>query len=149
MKLIFATDETATLHESYTKKTAATRMLRLHFTKTPCWFSSNSAAASLAPRSQCRVNGALLDQLHLITGLALFVGMNPRAEPCEKLYATDASPDGAGGCAASITQDGWLALYDLAAEKGGVPDDMSAQSLFDRATSAKNMMSRIRGYSPS
>ena len=31
----------------------------------------------------------------------------------------------------------------------GVPDDMSAQSLFDRATSAKNMMSRIRGYSPS
>ena len=30
-----------------------------------------------------------------------------------------------------------------------VPDDMSAQSLFDRATSAKNMMSRIRGYSPS
>ena len=31
----------------------------------------------------------------------------------------------------------------------GVPDDFSAQSLFDTATSAKNMMSRIRGYSPS
>ena len=31
----------------------------------------------------------------------------------------------------------------------GVPDDMSAQSLFDKATSAKNMMIRIRGYSPS
>ena len=31
----------------------------------------------------------------------------------------------------------------------GVRDDMSAQSLFDRATSAKNMMSRIRRYSPS
>ena len=31
----------------------------------------------------------------------------------------------------------------------GVPDDTSAQSLFDKATSAKNMMSRIRGYSPS
>ena len=30
-----------------------------------------------------------------------------------------------------------------------MPDDMSAQSLFDKATSAKNMMSRIRGYSPS
>ena len=28
-----------------------------------------------------------------------------------------------------------------------VPHDMSAQSLFDKATSAKNMMSRIRGYS--
>ena len=31
----------------------------------------------------------------------------------------------------------------------GVPDDISAQSLFDKATSTKNMMSRIRGYSPS
>ena len=31
----------------------------------------------------------------------------------------------------------------------GVPDDMSAQSLFDKVTSTKNMMSRIRGYSPS
>ena len=31
----------------------------------------------------------------------------------------------------------------------GVPDDMSVQSLFDKTTSAKNMMSRIRGYSPS
>ena len=31
----------------------------------------------------------------------------------------------------------------------GVPHDMSVQSLFDKATSAKNMMSRIRGYSPS
>ena len=31
----------------------------------------------------------------------------------------------------------------------GVPGDMSAQSLFDKETSAKNMMSRIRGYSPS
>ena len=31
----------------------------------------------------------------------------------------------------------------------GVFDDMSAQSLFDKATSAKNMMTRIRGYSPS
>ena len=36
--------------------------------------------------------------------------------PCEKLYATEASPDGAGGCAAS-TQGDWLALYDLAEEK--------------------------------
>ena len=31
----------------------------------------------------------------------------------------------------------------------GVPDDMSAQPLFDKATSAKKMLSRIRGYSPS
>ena len=31
----------------------------------------------------------------------------------------------------------------------GAPDDMSAQSLFGKGTSAKNMMSRIRGCSPS
>ena len=31
----------------------------------------------------------------------------------------------------------------------GVLDDMSVQSLFDKAISAQNMMSRIRGYSPS
>ena len=31
----------------------------------------------------------------------------------------------------------------------GVPGNMSVQSLFDKATSAKNMMCRIRGYSPS
>ena len=30
-----------------------------------------------------------------------------------------------------------------------VTNDMSAQSLFDKVTSAKNMMSRFRGYSPS
>ena len=37
------------------------------------------------------------------------MGTNLRAEPWEKLYATDASPSGAGG---------WLALYELAEEKG-------------------------------
>ena len=30
---------------------------------------------------------------------------NLTAEPCERLHATDASPEGAGGCAASITQE--------------------------------------------
>ena len=33
--------------------------------------------------------------------------------------------------------------------RDGVLDDMSVQSLFDKAISAQNMMSRIRGYSPS
>ena len=31
----------------------------------------------------------------------------------------------------------------------GVPEDMSAQSLFDKATAAKNMLNKIREYSPS
>ena len=54
----------------------------------------------------------------LVTGLSPLLETNLRAEPSEKLYATDASPDGAGGCAASITQEDWLALYDLAEKKG-------------------------------
>ena len=34
------------------------------------------------------------------------------------LFAADASPNGAGGCAAPISREDWLALYDLAEEKG-------------------------------
>ena len=52
------------------------------------------------------------------TGLAALLERNLRAEPCEKLYATDASPCGAGGCVPSITREAWLALYELAEEKG-------------------------------
>ena len=81
-----------------------------------CLDVAHSAAASLAPSRRCRVRGALIDELLLITGPAPLLETNLRAEPCEKLYAADASPDGAGGCAASITQDDWLLLYDLAEE---------------------------------
>ena len=37
---------------------------------------------------------------------------------CEmsNLYVTDASPNGAGGCFASITREDWLALYEFAEE---------------------------------
>ena len=58
-------------------------------------------------------------ELLLVTGLAPLLETNLRAELCEKLYATDASPDGAGGCDASITQEDLLALCDLVEEKGG------------------------------
>ena len=43
---------------------------------------------------------------------------NLRAEACETLYASDASPSGAGGCFASTTREDWLGLYDLVEEKG-------------------------------
>ena len=61
-----------------------------------------SAAASLAPTRRCRVSGALLDELLLITGLAPLFETNLRAEPCDKLYAAQDSPDGAGGCPTSV-----------------------------------------------
>ena len=38
--------------------------------------------------------------------------------PSKKLNATDASPSGAGGCVAPNTREAWLALYDVAEEKG-------------------------------
>ena len=59
-----------------------------------------------------------LDELLLITGLAPLLETNSRAELCEKLHATDASPSGAGGCFASLAREDWLALYELAEEKG-------------------------------
>ena len=49
---------------------------------------------------RCRLKGVLLDELPLLTGLAPQSETNSRAEPCEALYATDASPSGAGGCSA-------------------------------------------------
>ena len=67
-----------------------------------------TAATSLPPSGRCRVTGALLDELLLVTNL----------RPCETPYATDASPGGAGGCFASITGEGWLALHVLVEERG-------------------------------
>ena len=78
-----------------------------------------TAATTLPPNRRCRVNGALLDELFLVTGLALLRETNLRAEPCERLDATDASPSGAGGCVTPITRETWLTLYKLAEEKGG------------------------------
>ena len=76
---------------------------------------SYTTATSLPPSTGCRLNGALLDELLLVTGLAPLLETNLGAG---KLYATDASPNGAGGCFASIAREDWLALYDLAEEKG-------------------------------
>ena len=53
---------------------------------------SCTAAATVPPSRRCRANFALLDELLFITGLALSFQKNWRAEPCEKLYNTDASP---------------------------------------------------------
>ena len=79
---------------------------------------SHIAAATFPPSRGCGVDGALLDELLLVTGLAPLLQTNSRAEPCEKLFATDASPSGAGGRVAAVTQQAWPALYDVAEEKG-------------------------------
>ena len=52
------------------------------------------------------------------SGLAPLLETNLRTEPCDELHATDASPSGAGSCVASITREDWLALCELAEEKG-------------------------------
>ena len=62
-------------------------------------------ATSLPPSRRCRLKGALFDELLLVTGLAPPLETSLRAEPCETLYTTDASPSGAGGCSASITRE--------------------------------------------
>ena len=74
---------------------------------------SYTAATVLHPSRRCRVNGALLDELLLVTGLAPLLQTNLRSDPCETLYAAGASPGGAGGCVAPVTQEAWLALCDL------------------------------------
>ena len=79
---------------------------------------SYTAATLLPPSRRCRLNGALLDELLLVTGLAPLLETNLRAEPFELHHAIDASLSGAGGCSASITREDWLTLYDLAKKKG-------------------------------
>ena len=78
---------------------------------------SYTPATTLPPSRRCRLIGTLLDELLLITKLAPLLETNSRAEPCEKLYAADASSSGAGGCFASIAREDWLALCEFAEEE--------------------------------
>ena len=64
------------------------------------------------------MNGALLDELPLVTGLAPWLQTNLRAEPCEEHYAPDASPSGAGGCAHHTGGLARLVRFDLAEDTG-------------------------------
>ena len=80
--------------------------------------ASYIAATTLPPSRRCWVNGALLDGPVLVTGRAPSVANEFASGTLQKnLYATDASPSGAGGCVAPVTW-AWLALCDLADEKG-------------------------------
>ena len=57
--------------------------------------------------------------MNFVTSGCSFIGEKFAAEPCETLYATDASPSGAGGCFASIAREDWLALYYVGRARGG------------------------------
>ena len=81
-------------------------------------FASIDVSYTTVKSTQYQINKALLNKLLHITRFAPMLQTNLRAEPCENLCAADASSSGAGGCVASITQEAWLALYDLAVEKG-------------------------------
>ena len=50
---------------------------------------SHTAAATLRPCRRCGVDGALLDELLLVTGLDPLLQTNLQEKPCSKLYATD------------------------------------------------------------
>ena len=47
---------------------------------------SHTAATSSPPSRRCRLDGAPLDELLLVTGRAPLLETNLRAEPCETLY---------------------------------------------------------------
>ena len=61
------------------------------------------AAECFPPRPRCAVEGALLDELLVTTFLALFLDADLRAQPHLHLFATDASPSGAGACSTPVS----------------------------------------------
>ena len=70
-----------------------------------CLDVSNTAAATLLPNRRCQVNGDLFRRASPCHRTCSFVADEHEAEPCEKLYATDASPNGAGGLRPSQKED--------------------------------------------
>ena len=76
------------------------------------------AARSLPTRKPIPASGALLNDLLLVCGLAPLLQADLRASPRLELYATDASPSGAGACVAPVPRSLWHTLYNLAEEHG-------------------------------
>ena len=63
----------------------------------------------------CAVEGASQDEL-LVTTFLLDADL--RAQPHLQLFATDASPSGAGACSTPVSLELWTCLYDFSDEKG-------------------------------
>ena len=73
---------------------------------------------SLPSHKPCKPFGALLDELVLVSVLALLFSAHLRAPPLSELFAFDASDARAGGCRAPVSEDQWRSLYDLSKERG-------------------------------
>ena len=80
------------------------------------------AAECFPPRRHCAIEGALLDELLMSTFHAPFLDANLRAEAHLHLFATDASPWGAGACSTPVSRELWTLLHDFSDEKGCLPD---------------------------
>ena len=76
------------------------------------------SARKLPTRRPIPAHGALLDDLLLVAGIAPLLQADLRAAPHHSLYATDASPSGAGACVAQVTPELWRVLYRIAEERG-------------------------------
>ena len=61
------------------------------------------AAECFPPRRRCAVESALLDELLVTTFLAYLLDAGLWAQPHLQLFATDASPSGAGACSTSVS----------------------------------------------
>ena len=75
-------------------------------------------ARKLPTRRHIPAHGALLDDLLVVAGIAPLLQADLRTQPRYDLFATDASPSGAGACIAKVTPDLWHSLYRIAEERG-------------------------------
>ena len=71
------------------------------------------AAECFPPRRRCAIEGAILDELLVSTFLAPLLNADLRAQPHLHLYATDASPSGAGACSTPVSLELRTILYDI------------------------------------
>ena len=76
------------------------------------------AAECFPPRRRCAVEGALLEEFLTTAFLAPLLNADLRARPHLQLFATDASPSGAGACSTPVSLELWTRLYDFSDEKG-------------------------------
>ena len=75
-------------------------------------------ARKLPTRRHTPAHGALLDDLLVVAGIAPLLQADLRTQHRYDLFATDASPSGAGACIAKVPPELWHSLYRIAEERG-------------------------------